>query len=246
MAAHRSVVVSNCAQPHRWIPSRPRAKNSGPEGSPCCTSLLLGILSGPNQTKLPSTIRVARITVLGQAGGCSSDFAKKTGTVNLVESTPQIHGQQAPFFRRCRVFGAIVCLRGRWLHNCCLLRNHSFVGLRYYTMCSDTVASRASVVRKCFRRPPAFQETTKPGMLPSARNLDHGAKGTHHLVPVAWWWSSLLGIFQLSSRLGQSYSLGARVKSIPGHAHSHLARAASEAGATTVAAVAPPSPWSMV
>ena len=117
MAAHRSVVEKEssqvegaagglrlCSTPQRWPPSRPRAKNSGPKGSPCCTPLLLGILCGPNKTKLPSTIREARITVLGQTGGCSSDFAKKTGTVNLVESTPQIHGQQAPFFRRCRVF----------------------------------------------------------------------------------------------------------------------------------------------
>ena len=40
------------------------------------------------------------VTVLGQAGGCSSDFAKKTGTVNLVESTR--------FFVVVVLFGAIV------------------------------------------------------------------------------------------------------------------------------------------
>ena len=125
-----------CSTPQRWIPSRPRAKNSGPKGSPCCTSLLLGILSGPNKTKLPSTIRVARITVLGQAGGCSSDFAKKTGTVNLVESTPQIHGQQAPFFQSLSCF----CL------------DNGFTNV----VCSRAVSSLESVSYGH----PAFQETT--------------------------------------------------------------------------------------
>ena len=39
----------------------------------------------------------------GQAWCCSSDFQKKTGLVNLVEGVLQIRGQEAPFFRRCRV-----------------------------------------------------------------------------------------------------------------------------------------------
>ena len=42
---------SACVRPPEMAPSRPRAKRSGPEGSPC-TPLLLGIFSGPNTTKL--------------------------------------------------------------------------------------------------------------------------------------------------------------------------------------------------
>ena len=59
-----------------------------------CTPLLLRI-SGPNKNE--TVIRMAQVAKSGQAWRHSSDFTKKTDSVDVVEAVLHIHGQEASF-----------------------------------------------------------------------------------------------------------------------------------------------------
>ena len=62
-----------------------------PTGWSCCTPLAQDLLWA-DQDK--TVVRVAHVTVPGQAWRHSSDFTRTAGPVNLVDSDPQVHGQR--------------------------------------------------------------------------------------------------------------------------------------------------------
>ena len=78
--------VSACVRPSEMAP-RPRANL-------LCAAFAQD-LHWAEQDK--TVVGVAQVTVPGQVQRHSSDFRKKTGSVDVVKSALQVHGQEAPF-----------------------------------------------------------------------------------------------------------------------------------------------------
>ena len=85
---------SACARPPEMAPSRPRAKRSGPGGSPCCTPLSLGIFCGPNRPNLSVDKRKSQYVARPSATRRISRGTQVRSI--LVEGVLKVHGQEAP------------------------------------------------------------------------------------------------------------------------------------------------------
>ena len=122
---------------------------------------------------------------LARPGATRRILPKEAGSLDLVEGVLQIHGKEASFAIICRVYGAIIGWCGRWLHSRCwsrapavsaggsvpCLRKQWPTGL---SQCDVGVYATAagrwppSFFFKAVSEALAIQETTRPGMLPSA------------------------------------------------------------------------------
>ena len=80
-----------------WLLRDRQRRTVGLKGRLVAPLFCSGSSLGRTGQKLLSVFCEARITVPDQSGGYSSDFANKTGTLILVESILQSHGQQALF-----------------------------------------------------------------------------------------------------------------------------------------------------